>query len=526
MPDLAPTASAREPAFRVGARAIAGALAVELVLGLTLALTWRLAYGGWLPWQLGGYLVGFAVGAGAAFALAEGAGRRWGAVVGLALGLLAAPLALVGAELGLGVCQLRHPLEQLAALDAARWTEGWRGLVVFLGAALGLGAPLVVGRLRGWTLARQVAATTAGAGLFAACLAVSPAPWGHLLAADAAAYALWTVGRAALLPPAWRLGDRAVDLTLRALGQAPPAAIEIPPGVVDRERRQRARAHAQAAQAHERAGDLGAAADAFREAFMAWPTRERAGEVARVLSLSGDPELAAAYADASGEGDRAVVAWPWAVGLAAGLLVCCLPAALHPGESASTWRLRLLAVRGDVPALLALGEHLVASGPTGGRVGDPSSVGLPAALQRLGAAPPLDASDPQAAAQPLRRAALRGDPEAMVRYAELRESYGRGADRSESVAWYRRAAEAGHLQAMRQIAFVLETGWGGVSRDTDAALGWYQRAARETGDVESTVQAARLLESAGRTPEARALYRDAVAKGHPGAEARLRALRR
>lgn len=81
-----------------------------------------------------------------------------------------------------------------------------------------------------------------------------------------------------------------------------------------------------------------------------------------------------------------------------------------------------------------------------------------------------------------RQAARRGDAEAMFALSEM-YARGEGTDANplEAGRLLRRAAELGHLRAMRAYAFVLEHGELGFSRHDNGALDWYRRAA-EHGD--------------------------------------------
>ena len=50
-------------------------------------------------------------------------------------------------------------------------------------------------------------------------------------------------------------------------------------------------------------------------------------------------------------------------------------------------------------------------------------------------------------------------------------------DYSKAMEWFRRAAEAGHVDAMDALASAYERGVG-VTPDYDKAVGWYRRAAQ------------------------------------------------
>jgi len=523
---------------------------------VTLWTCWLLAYDAWLPWQLGGYLLGLALGGGAAFGLAEGLARRWGSLVGLCLGLALSPLALLAGEALLSACLLDHPLRALQSLSGETLLGSWRPVLLFMAGAACLAGPLLLARLRGRSLAWQTGACLAGALGFGGALLLCPPPWGSLDAAPLGAYLVLVPGRALLWPSSLWIGDRVADHAMRALGQASTAApLSRPPlpqpttPAAGRARRQQARQRAREGDEHAQAERHAEAAAAYQEAFELWPAADRALGAARALAACGELQPAVRYLSFAlqlpgGPGRAEALADPTlasvhdtdlltaesrapaslsrlvavAGALTLALLSLALPFVAHPRESGSLGRLRLLALTGSPPRQLELGRRLAEGGDQGD---DVSSTWIPSVYSRLDATPELDEPDYEGAAVPLLRAAERGDRVAMHAYAELREWYGDGADRSESVSWWRKAAEAGHLPAMRQLAWVLETGWGGAPRDAEAAARWYLRAAGETGDLESTVQAARLLEEAGLVDEALRRYRDAAAKGHPGAQERL-----
>lgn len=121
----------------------------------------------------------------------------------------------------------------------------------------------------------------------------------------------------------------------------------------------------------------------------------------------------------------------------------------------------------------------------------------------LVAEPRLDGFDDAAARVAYRRAAAAGHPEAMWRYAYRQEWFGPGRDRPEALLWYRRAAEAGHPAAMRKLGWIYRTGWGGAPVDAAAAERWYGEAARRD-DLDATLELADWLAAEGRPGDARA----------------------
>ena len=136
----------------------------------------------------------------------------------------------------------------------------------------------------------------------------------------------------------------------------------------------------------------------------------------------------------------------------------------------------------------------------------------PAAAQESGDGPsPLDQ---------LIAVAESGDPDAMVRLARL---YGRGyeglaPDKGQMVAWYRRAAEAGHVLAALYLGFALKSGEAGTPEPAEA-LKWLERAGRDRGDpavAGAAYEAARMyVGGIGTAPDgrkAKELYGIALAK--------------
>src|ERR1700677_83309 len=63
-------------------------------------------------------------------------------------------------------------------------------------------------------------------------------------------------------------------------------------------------------------------------------------------------------------------------------------------------------------------------------------------------------------------------------------------DRPLAVTWYRKAADLGNTDAMRNLGVAYESG-NGVSKDTALALRWYHKSA-DLGDTEATLQVHRL----------------------------------
>ena len=97
----------------------------------------------------------------------------------------------------------------------------------------------------------------------------------------------------------------------------------------------------------------------------------------------------------------------------------------------------------------------------------------------------------------LRRAALAGDGEAAALVGDLQAhpNDGTPANDTEALAWYQRAAEAGHVRAMRVLGLAYRAGRGTPPSEQEAAT-WLERAAAH-GDAESAADLARLGSATG-----------------------------
>ena len=86
----------------------------------------------------------------------------------------------------------------------------------------------------------------------------------------------------------------------------------------------------------------------------------------------------------------------------------------------------------------------------------------------------------------LRKKADAGDNSAMLLLAETYRWGGIGVepDPQQSLGWYRKAAEAGNVQAMKDLAYIYEDGYAGlgVNKDRGQVFNWDRKAA-EAGDV-------------------------------------------
>ncbi len=90
--------------------------------------------------------------------------------------------------------------------------------------------------------------------------------------------------------------------------------------------------------------------------------------------------------------------------------------------------------------------------------------------------------------------AAKGDPDQQVilAYAYF-TGRGVGKDVSAAVAWYRRAAEQGHIEAMRFLGKLYRDGLG-VTQDREVAFNWYMTASKK-GDHEAQANVAWLKEN-------------------------------
>ncbi len=101
------------------------------------------------------------------------------------------------------------------------------------------------------------------------------------------------------------------------------------------------------------------------------------------------------------------------------------------------------------------------------------------------------ASQPELAADALRRAAEAGLAQAQFQHAEELSKRLDGPAQREAIAWYRRAAEQGHATAQCAIGVAYRQGRG-VERDEQQAREWLERAAAQ-GDGRALWQQALLL---------------------------------
>ena len=139
-----------------------------------------------------------------------------------------------------------------------------------------------------------------------------------------------------------------------------------------------------------------------------------------------------------------------------------------------------------------------------------SSVGY---MLMVGEGVPADAS---AAEVHLRRAAEAGNTVAMCNLGVLLS----GTVPDESISWFGRAAEAGSLRALKNLATAYSTG-SGVPLDKAVASEYYRKAA-DLGDVDSMCVLASMLRNGDGIPVDKAgaadLYRKAAELGDPDAQ--------
>ena len=134
----------------------------------------------------------------------------------------------------------------------------------------------------------------------------------------------------------------------------------------------------------------------------------------------------------------------------------------------------------------------------------------------------LQAGDFATALRELGAAARGGDPGAQNLYATmLKDGRGLGApDGAAAVAWYRRAAEAGNVDAELNLGYMLFHGEG-APRDRETGLRWYEKAA-DAGLPAAQYNVAKVYWDADGVPRdpdrARKLFQAAAEQGLPEAQ--------
>jgi uncharacterized caspase-like protein len=123
----------------------------------------------------------------------------------------------------------------------------------------------------------------------------------------------------------------------------------------------------------------------------------------------------------------------------------------------------------------------------------------------------------------LRRSAERGDSYAATLLGAWHENNGKPGDllagRSESIRWYRRAADKDYLPAMFMLAYAHEVGWASGVADLDTARKYYS-AAEKRGYAPAQWGLARIV--AAKQPQAAvALYKKSAEQGYVAAMADL-----
>ncbi len=184
-------------------------------------------------------------------------------------------------------------------------------------------------------------------------------------------------------------------------------------------------------------------------------------------------------------------------------------------------RLTASAEGGDVSALAELGRHyrdsdIVLAVGYLERASDLGDVGSASSLGYIYLTGEGVEPDPERARLHLTRAAEAGDATAMCNMGFLCSS-----DPGESVGWFRRAAEAGSVRGMKNLATAYATGQEGVPMDKALAAEWYGRAA-DAGDTDSMCVLASMHRNGDGIPvdKARAaeLYSRAADLGDPDAQ--------
>lgn len=179
-------------------------------------------------------------------------------------------------------------------------------------------------------------------------------------------------------------------------------------------------------------------------------------------------------------------------------------------------RLTASAEGGDVTALAELGRHyrdsdIVLAVGYLERASDLGDVGSASSLGYIYLTGEGVEPDPERARLHLTRAAEAGDATAMCNMGFLCSS-----DPGESVGWFRRAAEAGSVRGMKNLATAYATGQEGIPMDKAMAAELYSRAA-DLGDPDAQYDLAFMLDSGEGIPmdrgRAETLFRAAADQG-------------
>jgi hypothetical protein len=152
-------------------------------------------------------------------------------------------------------------------------------------------------------------------------------------------------------------------------------------------------------------------------------------------------------------------------------------AALEGGDAQAQYLLALMHLKGKSAAPNpALADHLLAQSAAQGNEDAAEMLHL---VQELGYS--LEESLHQRPPH-LHKLAQDGDLEAQYQLGLRLENslFGTATDRREAVTWFERAANGGHLMAMKSLAHIYEKGLDGVPADTSKANYWQQKAEQQT----------------------------------------------
>lgn len=199
---------------RILVRSVTACLLTEISIVIALSAS------GWhLPWDAWAYATGWGLGAGAAFAVAEAAMRRWGLCAALVVGALLSPLAVLGATFELSFVQTwstheatQAVLAHLADRSASHWTAHATAAVFAYGS-------LLVALYRRASPMGQALAMATGSLLWAAVV-FFVGRWSVAEALSVRDAPLLLLAPALMVPPGRSLGDwlfrtRSSRVTLR-----------------------------------------------------------------------------------------------------------------------------------------------------------------------------------------------------------------------------------------------------------------------------------------------------------------------
>jgi TPR repeat protein len=148
----------------------------------------------------------------------------------------------------------------------------------------------------------------------------------------------------------------------------------------------------------------------------------------------------------------------------------------------------------------------------------------PAQTDKPTPAPPGAQQDSQQARKSQEQAAAAGNSQAMTQLGYLYQSgYGVPQDYEQARKLYEKASAAGNSQAMTQLGFLYQNGFG-VSRDYEQARSWYEKSAA-AGNAQAMTQLGFLYQNGFGVPrdyeQARSWYEKAAAAGNTQAMTQL-----